>query len=113
MESDGDTNMVVLGIGVIWREFGDGVSMSERYLRMCTGVLPVLGSQLFVMEGLMKLWGSSGGVRFTFSLTTKSSDRVSLSWSRFSKILTVANNKETNECTAIELTFPSNKGFQK
>ena len=89
MESDGDTNMVVLGMGVMWREFGDGVSMSERYLRMCMGVLPVLGSLLFIREGLTKLWGSSGGVRFTFSLTSKSSDGVSLSWSRFSKMLTV------------------------
>ena len=52
MES-GDTNMVVFGMGVMWREFGDGVSISERYLSMCTGVLPVLGSVLF--EGLMKL----------------------------------------------------------
>lgn len=79
MESDGETNMVVLGMGVIWREFGDGVSISERYLRMWMGVLPVLGSLLFVMEGLMKLWGSSGGVRFTLSLTATSSDRVSSS----------------------------------
>ena len=55
VESDGETNIVVLGMGVIWREFGDGVSMSERYLRMCMGVLPVLGSLLFIMEGLIKL----------------------------------------------------------
>lgn len=106
MESDGETNMVVLGMGVIWREFGDGVSMSDRYRRMCMGVLPVLGSLLFVMEGLMKLWGSSGGVRFTFSLTAKSSDRVALSSSKFSKILTVTNNnKETNEYTINRIDF--------
>ena len=102
MDSDGDTNMVVLGMGVIWREFGDGVSISERYLRMCLGVLPVLGSLLFIMKGLMKLWGSSGGVRFTFSLTSKFSDSVSLSWSRFSKILTV---KKANKYMTTELTF--------
>ena len=51
-------------MGVIWREFGDGVSMSERYLRMCMGVLPVLGS-LLVIEGLRKGPGSSGGVMLT------------------------------------------------
>ena len=79
MESDGETNMVVLGMGVIWREFGDGVSISERYLRMWMGVLPVLRSLLFVMEDFMKLWGSSGGVRFTLSLTATSSGRVSSS----------------------------------
>ena len=79
MESDGETNMVVLGMGVIWREFGDGVSISERYLRMWMGVLPVLRSLLFVMEGFMKLWGSSGWVRLTLSLTATSSGRVSSS----------------------------------
>ena len=105
MESDGDTNMVVLGMGVMWREFGDGVSMSERYLRMCMGVLPVLGSLLFIREGLTKLWGSSGGVRFTFSLTSKSSDGVSLSWSRFSKMLRVKKIKKANQSMITELTF--------
>ena len=54
------------------------------------GVLPVFGSLVFPMEGLTKLWGSSGGVRFMCTLTAKSS----LSWSRFSKILTVANNNK-------------------
>lgn len=107
VESDGDTNMVVLGMGVMWREFGDGVSISERYLRMCIGVLPVLGSPVFIIEGLMKLWGSSGGVRFTFSLTSKSSDSVSLSaWSRFSKMLKV---KKANECMITELISSSYK----
>ena len=105
MESDGDTNMVVLGMGVMWREFGDGVSMSERYLRMCMGVLPVLGSLLFIREGLTKLWGSSGGVRFTFSLTSKSSDGVSLSWSWFSKMLRVKKIKKANQSMITELTF--------
>lgn len=71
-------------MGVIWREFGDGVSMSERYFRMWMGVLPVLGSLLFVGAGLMKVWGSSGGVRFTFSLTAKFSDNVSFSSKTFS-----------------------------
>ena len=108
MESDGDTNMVVLGMGVIWREFGDGVSKSERYRRMCMGVLPVLGSLLFPMEGT-KLWGSSGGVRFTCSLTAKSS----FSWTKFSTILTAENNKTTQMIQSMktELTFPSNQGL--
>lgn len=78
--------MVVFGMGVIWREFGDGVSMSERYVRMWMGVLPVLGSLLFVAAGLMKVWGSSGGVRFAFSLTAKFSDNVSFSSKTFSTV---------------------------
>ena len=56
----GDTNIVVLGMGVIWREFGVGVSVSDRYLTMCMGVLPVLDALL-----VMKVSGSSGGVKVT------------------------------------------------
>ena len=74
----GDINMVVLGMGVIWREFGDGVSKSERYLRMCIGVLPVFGA-LFGIVGLTKFSGSSGGVRVTSVLTEQNSDFVSSS----------------------------------
>ena len=73
-------------MGVIWREFGDGVSMSERYLRMWIGVLPVLGSLPFGNEGLMKSWGSSGGVRFKLSLTAKLSDNVCFSSKTFSEM---------------------------
>lgn len=62
LQPDGDITIVVLGMGVIWRQFGDGVSMSERYLRMCMGVLPVLDA-LFGAEGLAKFCGSSGGER--------------------------------------------------
>lgn len=47
-------------MGVIWREFGVGVSVSERYLTMCMGVLPVLDALL-----VMKVSGSSGGVKVT------------------------------------------------
>ena len=74
---------MVLGTGVSWWGFGDGVSISERYRRMCMGVLPDFGSRL-VMEGLGKVRSSSGGVRL------KSSDFVSLSFNTFSK------NKQTN-----------------
>ena len=47
-------------MGVIWREFGVGVSVSERYLTMCMGVLPVLDALL-----VMKVSCSSGGVEVT------------------------------------------------
>lgn len=56
----GDTYIVVLGMGVIWREFDVGVSVSERYLTMCMGALPVLDALL-----VMKVSGSSGGVKVT------------------------------------------------
>lgn len=67
-------------MGVIWREFGDGVSMSERYLRMWMGLLSVLESLLFVVEG------SSGGVRLALLLTAKFSDSISFSSKTFSKM---------------------------
>ena len=84
LESDGGTYIVVLGTGVSWCGFGDGVSISERYRRMCIGVLPGFCSRL-VKEGLGKVRSSSGGVRL------KSSDFVSLSFNTFSK------NKQTNK----------------
>ena len=71
-------------MGVIWREFGDGVSMSERYLRMCMGVLPVLGS-LLVIEGLRKVPGSSGGVMLTSAPTAAPSNLGSLLSNTISK----------------------------
>lgn len=81
---EGDTYIVVFGMGVIWREFGDGVSMSERYLRMCMGVLPVLGS-LLVIEGLRKVPGSSGGVMLTSAPTAVPSNLGSLLANTISK----------------------------
>lgn len=106
VEFDGDINMVVLGMGVMWWEFGDGVFIFERYLRMCIGVLFVLGLLVFI-EGLMKLWGFLGGVRFIFLLIFKFFDSVFLLvWSRFFKMLKV---KKVNECMIIELIFLSYK----
>lgn len=80
LQSEGDTNMVVLGMGVIWREFGDGVSMSDRYLRICIGVRPVLGA-LFGT----KVWGPSGGVTAASSLIGQSFVAFSFSSNTFSK----------------------------
>lgn len=64
---EGDIYIVVFGMGVIWWEFGDGVFMFERYLRMCMGVLFVLGLFL-VIEGLRKVLGLFGGVMLIFVL---------------------------------------------
>lgn len=95
--SGGDRNIVVLGMGVILREFGVGVSTFERYFSRWIGVLSVFDA-VSCSTGLITPVLCSSGVWNSSSVTERSVSFVpfsSLACSRTKRRVGVSTKETT------------------